>query len=95
MVHGLIDKFVKAGLGVCENLIDMIPTNSSMPYYHLLHDAAITVSVDECQMMVMAIMGVPFAPRFNIYDVRENCTNPPLCYDFKPADKLLNKNETK
>merc|ERR1712086_187481 len=28
-------------------------------------------------------------PRFNVYDIREPCSHPPLCYDFSPADTML------
>ncbi|EWM30038.1 serine protease family [Nannochloropsis gaditana] len=26
----------------------------------------------------------------NVYDIRKNCTTPPLCYDFQPVEKWLN-----
>ena len=28
--------------------------------------------------------------RFNIYNIDENCTVPPLCYDFGPLTKFMN-----
>jgi len=35
------------------------------------------------------ILGNPLNPRFNVYDIREKCDTPPLCYDFSPVDKLM------
>lgn len=35
------------------------------------------------------ILGIPTAPRFNVYDIREKCEHPPLCYDFSNVDKFL------
>jgi hypothetical protein len=40
-----------------------------------------------------AILGNPLKPRFNVYDIREPCGTPPLCYDFSVADDLLNTDE--
>lgn len=40
-------------------------------------------------MATEVILGNPLKPRFNVYDIREPCTTPPLCYDFSPADNLL------
>lgn len=47
------------------------------------------VALEYCQLMVEAILGNPIDPRFNVYDIREKCEKPPLCYDFSPADNLL------
>lgn len=27
---------------------------------------------------------------YNLYDIREQCKNPPLCYDFSNTEKFLN-----
>jgi len=35
------------------------------------------------------ILGNPLAPAFNVYDIREKCEHPPLCYDFSNVDKFL------
>lgn len=51
------------------------------------------VAIEECQVGVSAILGLPIAPRFNVYDIREKCENPPLCYDFSPADKMLHRSD--
>lgn len=40
-------------------------------------------------MLVTTILGVPVAPRFNVYDIRKKCEHPPLCYDFSKVDKFL------
>jgi cathepsin A (carboxypeptidase C) len=31
----------------------------------------------------------------NLYDIREQCTNPPLCGDFSAMDKFLNLQSTR
>jgi len=46
------------------------------------------VALEECQLSVTAILGVG-TPKFNVYDIREPCAHPPLCYDMSPADNLL------
>lgn len=53
------------------------------------------VALEECQLAVTAILGLPFAPRFNVYDIREKCDKPPLCYDMSPADNLLHRDDIK
>jgi len=45
--------------------------------------------------MVQAILGTPVNPRFNVYDIREKCEKPPLCYDMSAADNLLLQESTK
>jgi len=45
------------------------------------------VSLEFCQILVSEILGNPM--KFNVYDIREACKVPPLCYDFSPADNLL------
>ena len=47
------------------------------------------IALEECQMATEVILGNPVAPRFNVYDIREKCEKPPLCYDMSPADNLL------
>lgn len=53
------------------------------------------VALEECQLGVTAILGLPVAPAFNVYDIREKCSHPPLCYDFGPADSLLARKDIK
>jgi len=47
------------------------------------------IALEECQLTTEVILGNPLKPRFNVYDIREKCEHPPLCYDFSPADNLL------
>jgi len=51
------------------------------------------VALEECQLSVTAILGVG-TPKFNVYDIREPCSHPPLCYDMSPADNLLLQADT-
>lgn len=53
------------------------------------------VALEACQIMTEVILGNPVAPRFNVYDIREKCDKPPLCYDMSPADNLLAKDDIK
>ena len=48
------------------------------------------IALEECQLTTEVILGGPI-PRFNVYDIREKCAHPPLCYDMSPADNLLAK----
>jgi len=41
-------------------------------------------------LLVETILGNPLKPKFNVYDIREKCEVPPLCYDFSNAGKYLN-----
>ena len=41
----------------------------------------------QCQLQFERIIGKP--PKFNVYDIREPCSYPPLCYDFGFADDFL------
>jgi len=45
--------------------------------------------MEECQVGVMSIIGLPTHPKFNVYDIRDKCSNPPLCYDFSNIDNFL------
>ena len=46
-------------------------------------------------MAVEVILGNPIKPRFNVYDIREKCDKPPLCYDMSPADNILARDDIK
>jgi serine carboxypeptidase-like clade 4 len=46
------------------------------------------IALEECQLATEVILGGPI-PAFNVYDIREPCAKPPLCYDMSPADNLL------
>ncbi len=45
--------------------------------------------LEGCTLAMDTIVGNPLKPRFNIYDIREKCVNPPLCYDFSLVGKFL------
>jgi len=38
-------------------------------------------------------LGIPTNPKFNVYDIREPCGTPPLCYDFSTSDEFLNRDD--
>ena len=40
-----------------------------------------------------SVLGFPMAPRFNVYDIRKKCEDPPLCYDFSELDEFLNRKD--
>ena len=46
-------------------------------------------------MGMTAILGSPLSPKFNVYDIRKQCDNPPLCYDFSLADRFLNQDSVR
>ena len=43
-----------------------------------------------CSILSDTVLGNPTSPKFNVYDIREPCDQPPLCYDFSQADDFLN-----
>lgn len=53
------------------------------------------VALEVCQLLTETILGNPVSPRFNVYDIREGCDKPPLCYDMSPADNLLARKDIK
>lgn len=53
------------------------------------------LSEEYCQLFVEIILGNPIKPKFNVYDIRESCDSPPLCYDFSAVDHLFRLNRTK
>lgn len=44
-----------------------------------------------CNLLMQSVLGDPFDPKFNVYDIRKKCDVPPLCYDFSALDKYLNR----
>jgi len=46
-----------------------------------------------CGLIIEAIQ--EDAGNFNVYDVRKNCTYPPLCYDFSSVVTFLNSNQVR
>lgn len=71
---------MKAGLGVCLPLIEACAKNMS-------NFLACENAVAMCN--IMELMPVEFTGR-NLYDVRKNCTVPPLCYNFTAVTAYLN-----
>jgi len=51
------------------------------------------VSLEICQVLVESVLGNPLNPKFNVYDIRIPCGQPPLCYDFDNAGVFLNEPE--
>ena len=48
-------------------------------------------ALEFCSLLSDSVLGNPTAPSFNVYDIREPCTYPPLCYDFDPVTDLMNQ----
>jgi len=69
---------LKAAFKVCQGLIKVTP---------------FIVAMEECQLGVTSILGIPTAPRFNVYDIRKKCDVPPLCYDMSPVEKFLERDD--
>lgn len=44
-----------------------------------------------CQSIVAQVIGNP--PRFNVYNIHEPCTYPPLCYDMSDPTKFCNNED--
>jgi len=61
----------------------------------LIESGVWPVAIEVCNILMDTILGNPIAPRFNVYDIREGCDKPPLCYDMSPADNLLAKADIK
>lgn len=49
------------------------------------------VDIEICNLGITSVLGLPFAPNFNTYDIREKCEVPPLCYDFSDVDNLMKR----
>lgn len=76
---------MKLGLKACQGLI-----------YESQHDhdglKAQVVTLEFCSLISeLPALGNPVNPRFNVYDIREPCDAPPLCYDFSQSDEFLNR----
>ena len=52
-----------------------------------------TAALEFCQILADSVIGIPTHPKFNVYDIREPCDNPPLCYDFSQSDTFLNRDD--
>lgn len=64
-----------AAFGVCQSLID------NHNYFY---------AMELCQLSVEYVLGYPWAPAFNVYDIRIPCEHPTLCYNMTAATTLLN-----
>jgi len=54
---------------------------------NLIKKGMISVALVQCQVQLEKITGTP--PKFNLYDIRETCENPPFCYDFSFIENFL------
>jgi len=77
---------MEAALKVCQGLI----WNSQQgPKEGLKMQVA---ALEFCSLVSeIPALGNPVNPRFNVYDIREPCDAPPLCYDFSQSDEFLNR----
>jgi len=53
------------------------------------------VALEECQLITTTILGNPLSPAFNVYDIREPCSSPPLCYDFTNLDLFIARKDVR
>ena len=78
------DEVLNGGFKACDGLI--------YESQHKYHDNAKVqlAALEFCQILADSVIGNPLHPKFNVYDIREPCASPPLCYDFSQSDTLLN-----
>lgn len=85
--NGLITKqwedVLTGGFKACQGLI----YESQHKESRVLDVAAL----EFCQILADTCIGNPLEPKFNVYDIREPCGTPPLCYDFSQSDAFLNR----
>lgn len=53
------------------------------------------LSMAVCNMMMTPIQGNPIYPDFNLYDIREKCENPFMCYPEDGLKDYLNSGKFK
>jgi len=82
------DEFLEFSMKICQGLI-----YGANHYTELLEVPAMEL----CQLAADSVItpkgGLPTHPKFNVYDIREPCDDPPLCYDFSQADTFLNSKD--
>ena len=79
------DDVLKVGFKACQALIlESQHGPKSGPKVQL-------ATLEFCQLIAETVLGNPLKPKFNVYDIRIPCENPPLCYDFSPMDTFLNR----
>lgn len=78
---------MELGLKACQGLIYEEQHGHDGPKEQL-------VTLEFCSLISeLPALGNPTNPKFNVYDIREPCEKPPLCYDFSMADEFLNSAE--
>lgn len=89
--NGLVSEKVfegmELGLKACQGLIYEEQHGHNKPKEQL-------VTLEFCSLISeLPALGNPTNPKFNVYDIREPCEKPPLCYDFVQADDFLNRED--
>jgi len=51
------------------------------------------MSLEYCQILVETVLGNPLKPKFNVYDIRIPCEEPPRCYAMDYIGEFLNQPE--
>lgn len=86
--NGLISKawedVMFGGMKACQGLIYESQHKSADPKLDV-------AALEFCQILADSVIGNPLHPKFNVYDIREPCSTPPLCYDFSQSDTFLNR----
>lgn len=79
------DDVLTVGFKACQGLIAETQRGP-------IHGAkAQLAALEFCQLLADSVLGNPLKPKFNVYDIRIPCENPPLCYDFSQMDTFLNR----
>ena len=90
--NGLISErwynIMTGGMVACQALIE----KSQEPDSSRKMDVA---ALEYCQILADSVIGIPTNPKFNVYDIREACEVPPMCYDFSVADTFLNRDDVR
>jgi len=93
--NGWVDPYVQYGaysdFAYDNGLISETLHEALIPAYascKILIDAGLyDVALIDCSLIVDTILTA--AGNINVYDIRKNCTYPPLCYDLSPVDRFL------
>ena len=84
LISSMWDDVLIGGFKACDGLI-----YESQHKYHDNKKVQLA-ALEFCQILADSVIGNPLHPKFNVYDIREPCASPPLCYDFSQSDTLLN-----
>lgn len=71
---------LKAAMKVCQGLIKL---------------GIWPVALYECQLASTSVLGFPLFPKFNVYDIRQRCENPPLCYNFSNMERFIEREDVR